>query len=437
VFINILKIIEPLKTNKHTDHIFHTPDISIELNCHGSNEYTKVSFPVKYGLFSKIETADYIFEFNLNHEIRHAKSKKKAWIHPSEWLKRTMGNDWVYYSTGGYSGVYEALGEYYLPNLMYTTNSLLGGKPFREKEIDTIVHHWHNIISQVQDKGMPNRFSRWLQKVLEPTPEKLAEKANTLIDISGSRVTVLPPDARHVDYNLIPLTISDGCLYKCRFCKVKNKKKFTVRSKQDINHQLSRLKHLYRKDIINYNALFLGEHDALNSPPGLILETVEDAYNALEFKTSYMKKNYLFIFASVDSLLNKSRAFFDSLNRLPFQTFINVGLESYDQQTLDLLGKPLTPKKVRQAFEEIQAINAAASNIEISSNFVMDETLPNGHYEALMALIRKSVTRTVPKGCIYLSPLKFGSPSRQVLYEFYKLKSQSRFPTFLYLIQRL
>jgi len=150
-----------------------------------------------------------------------------------------------------------------------------------------------------------------------------------------------------------------------------------------------------------------------------------------------MKKNYLFIFASVDSLLNKSRAFFDSLNRLPFQTFINVGLESYDQETLDLLGKPLTSKKVCHAFEEIQAINAAASNIEISCNFVMDETLSNGHYEKLMALIRKSVTRTVPKGCIYLSPLKFGSPSRQVLYEFYKLKAQSRFPTFLYLIQRL
>jgi len=115
------------KNQTFQNQTFKTEDLSIELNCQGDTEYTKVSYPVKYGLFS----------------IRHAKSKKKSWIHPSEWLKRTMGNDWIYYSTGGYSGVYEALGEYYLPNLMYPTNSLLGGKPFNENEIDQIVKNWH------------------------------------------------------------------------------------------------------------------------------------------------------------------------------------------------------------------------------------------------------------------------------------------------------
>lgn len=424
----------PLKIN---DHTYQTPDVSIELNCHGNNEYTKVSFPVKYGLFSRIETPDYIFEFNLNHEIRHAKSKKKAWIHPSEWLKRTIGNDWVYYSTGGYSGVYEALGEYYLPNLTYPTNSLLGGKPFKEKEIDTIVNHWHQILSHISARGMPDRFYSWVQKIQEKKPDLLEEKARALVDISGSRVTVLPPDARHVDYNIIPLTLSDGCLYKCQFCKVKNKKTFASRSKQDIDRQIFLLKDLYKKDITNFNAVFLGEHDALNAPSELILETAKKACSAFKFKTAYMKDNYLFMFGSVDSLLNKSETFFESLNRLPFQTFINVGLESYDRRTLDLLGKPLTPKNVKQAFNKIQTINRAVPNIEISCNFVMDDTLPEGHYSALMALIRDSVNRTIPKGTIYLSPLKFGSPSRQVLYDFYKLKSQSRFPTFLYLIQRL
>jgi hypothetical protein len=410
---------------------------SIELNCCGAVEYTKLSYPVKYGHFSRLETDDYIFEFNLNHEICHAKSKQRTWIHPSEWLKRTMGNDWVYYSTGGYSGVFEALGEYYLPNLMYPTNSLLGGTPFKEKQIQGIVKGWYKIISQLRDTGMPDEFSQWLLSIQQQTPEKLQKKAQRLFDISGSRVTVMPPDARHVDYNIIPLTISDGCLYKCRFCKVKNKNKFCLRSNQDIDNQITRLKKLYDKDIINFNALFLGEHDALASPCELILETVEKAYDAFEFQSSIMEKTYLFMFGSVDSFLSADDILFTTLNDLGFQTFINIGLESYDQATLDLIGKPVTKKQVGQAFEKIQTINDTFSNIEITCNFIMDESLPDAHYDALMTLIRDSATRTKPKGCVYLSPLTFGSPSREALYDFYRLKSLSRFPTFLYLIQRL
>lgn len=425
-----------LKTKNDKLHKFQTWDLSIELNCQGNTEYAKVSYPVKYGLFSRLETRDYIFEFNLNHEIRHAKSKKTTWLDPSEWLKRTYGNDWVYYSTGGYSGVFEALGEYYLPNLTYLTNSLLGGKPFKEEAIKEIIKDWHQILSQLPDTDLPKPFAGWLQAVREQTPERLQQKAQDLFDISGSRVTVMPPDARHVDYNIIPLTICDGCLYKCRFCKVKNKKEFSIRSGQDIARQIGRLKRLYDKDICNFNALFIGEHDALNAPGELILKTAQDACEAFEFQASYMKGNFLFMFGSVDSFLNAGNTFFESLNCLPFQTFINIGLESCDQGTLDFLGKPLTPEKVTLAFEKVQAINDTFSHIEITCNFIMDESLPDSHYTALMTLLRESVTRTKPKGSIYLSPLKFGSPSRQVLYDFYKLKALSRFPTFLYLIQR-
>ncbi|MCP3872334.1 MAG: radical SAM domain-containing protein [Desulfobacteraceae bacterium] len=423
--------------NKAFQTTYLSNNIKIQLNCEGNSAYEKVSFPLKYGLFSRIETPDYIFEFNLNNEIKHAKSKTKAWIHPSEWLKRTIGNDWIYYSTGGYSGVFEALGEYYLPNLMYPTNSLIGGKPFEDNEIDTIVKNWHQIISQLPDKNMPDNFHQWFEAIRHHSPESLEKKAQMLFDISGSRVTVMPPDARHVDYNIIPLNITDGCLYKCQFCKVKNKKKFSIRSQQNINDQIIRLKQLYNKDIINYNALFLGEHDALNTPSNLILNAVRKAYHTFELHKSYMKGTYLFMFGSVDSLLNADKHLYKKLNDLNFKTFINIGLESYDQTTLNILGKPLSAKKVGQAFKKIQDINDTFINIEISCNFVMDETLPDSHYDTLMTLIRENINSPKPKGTIYLSPLKFGSPSRQVLYDFYKLKAQSRYPTFLYLIQRL
>ncbi len=432
-----MRPIEPLKIQINPPQSFRTQAFSIEVNCRGSREYTKISFPVKYGIFSRLETHDYIFEFNLNHEIRHARSKKKTWHHPSEWLKRTMGNDWVYYSTGGYSGVFEAIGEYYLPNLMYPTNSLLGGKPFEEAEIHDIVTNWPDILSGLQNNALPEEGSEQLWNIRQKTPRILQQKAQTLFDIIGSRVTVMPPDARHVDYNIIPLTIADGCLYKCNFCKVKNKKPFSIRSTADLDHQMMALKELYGKDIVNYNALFLGEHDALNAPAGLIIETARNAFDVFGFHSSVMKDSFLFMFASVDSFLNADPFLFEGLKKLPFQTFINIGLESCDKTTLDLLGKPITPHKVKTAFEKAQKINNTIADIEITCNFVMDESLPAGHYESLLSLIRESSQRTKPKGCIYLSPLKFGNPSREILYDFYKLKALSRFPTFLYLIQRL
>ncbi|MCP4670143.1 MAG: radical SAM protein [Desulfobacula sp.] len=416
---------------------FRNNNIAIELNIHGEKEYTKVSYPAKYGIFSKLETRDHIFEFNLNHEIKHAKAKNSTWRNPSEWLKRSIGNDWIYYSTGGYSGVFEAIGEYYLPNLMYQTNSLLGGRPFNEEPIDHIVKKWHETLLSLPSKEIPDDFLPWIQAIQQQTPEKLKNKAQKLFDITGSRVSVMPPDARHVDYNIIPLNISDGCLYKCRFCKIKNHKKFKVRSQQNIDNQLEQLKQVFNNDVINFNALFLGEHDALNAPEDLILETMLKAYHSLNLRTSYMAGSYLFLFGSVDSFLNKTDTFFSKLNQLNFQTFINIGLESYDQATLDLIGKPITKKMVGQAFKKIQDINNCFSNIEVTCNFIMDESLPDSHHESLLALIQESTSKKKPKGCVYLSPLKFGSPSREVLYDFYKLKAKSRFPTFLYIIQRL
>jgi len=414
-------------------------DLSIELNCLGAREYTKTSYPVKYGFFSRLETRDLILEFDLNHEIRHAKSKNAQWIHPQEWLKRTKGNDWIYYSTGGYAGVFESIGEYYLPNLMYTTNSLLGGKPFEEPEVARLSTHWHETLSGIEmDKtAMPGTVAQWVEKTMSRTPADLANRADKLFDIPGGRVTVLPPDARHSDYDVIPLTIADGCLYKCRFCKVKNKKAFTQRSKQDINRQINLIKNLYAEDLINYNALFLGEHDALNAPSDLILYAARTAYDQLNFGQSIMKNPGLYFFGSVDALLNTDEALFEGLERLNFQTYINIGLESADQETLDRIGKPITTEKVVKAFERMQAVNQQYSHVEMTCNFIMDEGLPGGHNTSMMELVREKFKFTRPKGSVYLSPLKFGRPSREVLFDFYHLKTRSRLPMFLYIIQRL
>ncbi len=112
--------------------------------------------------------------------------------------------------------------------------------------------------------------------------------------------------------------------------------------------------------------------------------------------------------------MNAPGQLFTDLSRLPCTVYINIGLESADQETLDLLGKPITTSMVECAFARIQDINGS-----------------------FLRLVRDSFSRPKPKGCIYLPVLKFNSLSRELVFEFNGLKLLSRLPTYLYIIQRL
>lgn len=411
----------------------------ITLEKRGGVEYSKQSFPRHCGIYHEMASAGYVFHFNLNGEIIRAQRRGNDWRHPHEWLKRTKGNDWVYYSTGGYSGVFEAIGEYYLPNFAYPSNNLLGGHPFADEEIRSLADSWYQIVSDLAASlPEPSTATRaFVRQVLANSPAALEEKAQRLRAIVGGRISVLPPDARHVEYNLIPLTIADGCLHKCRFCKVKNASVFRPRTTPEITVQLDRLKNLFAADLRNCNALFLGEHDALQAGPDLVLFSIEEAYRRLGLAESYIETHRTFFFGSATSFLNTPDTFFADLARLPGLFYINIGLESADQASLDKIGKPISSRVVRDAFTRMQEVNDRYGNIEMTANFIMADDLPANHYPAILDLIRESLVFTKPKGSIYFSPLTFNQPSRARLFEFNRLKIQSRLPTFLYLIQRL
>jgi len=419
--------------------VFISDNCKITLEKQGCTSYTKMSFPLPCGIYNEIETNHYILQFNLNGEILRAKGKTKGWAHPHEWLKRTQGNDWVYYSTGGYTGVFEATGEYYLPNFQYPTNSILGGHPFDQEEILRITVSWHQIIREVTEQigDVPDAINSFLLTVLANNPDTLHQRAKELHRTIGNRISVLPPDARHVDYNLVPLTISNGCLYKCKFCKVKNSSAFVEKTQEEVTEQLHHLKKHYGKDLVNYNSLFLGEHDALNTKAKLILWSLEKSFEEFGLNTSYTSGSNIFLFGSVTSLLNAPLQLFRQLAEFPAMTYINIGLESADQETLDLIGKPISEKLVREAFLRSQEINDNFSSIEITLNFIMDEKLPENHYKKILGLIREDQLHVKPKGCVYFSPLTFDSPSRSRLFEFNRIKIMSRLPTYLYIIQRL
>ncbi|MFO8031712.1 MAG: hypothetical protein R6U22_04145 [Desulfohalobiaceae bacterium] len=107
-----------------------------------------------------------------------------------------------------------------------------------------------------------------------------------------------------------------------------------------------------------------------------------------------------------------------------------------DQQTLDLLGKPVQASQVRRAFRRMQDLNQRFSNLELTGNFILDKDLPQGHWEAVLDLLQAQAKPLGDKGSIYFSPL-----GRQNIRwqrdAFRRIKFRSRLPVYLYVILRL
>ena len=266
----------------------------------------------------------------------------------------------------------------------------------------------------------------------------MRKRADQLRRILQAQVTVLPPDCRHVDYDVIPLMITDGCLYNCSFCEVKSGQHLSCRSRDNIVRQLHALRDFFKKDLHNYNSIYLGQHDALAADPGDIIFAARTAYDLLDLGESFMQEPKLFLFGSAESFLQMDKYFWDNLDRLPFYTYVNLGLESLDGNMLELLGKPVAPGDMAKAFNRMLKINNSYEHIEVTANFLLSEMFPPGHISSLLEhTAADRLGSHTAKGCIYMSPLKGNTNSKAILNLFREIKLKSRIDTFLYLIQRL
>jgi hypothetical protein len=417
-------------------------NLAISVEKQGPSSIAKATFPLRYGKYSEIRTSDYEFLFNLNGEIKFIRGIHTNWPHPAEQFKRTDGNDWVYYSVGDDSsenGIISWMGEYYLPCLPYTSNPVWEVNYFSNSVIMNAFAAWTQLYGSLHGFGIDRLHARakgLISLILENHDGVLHQRSQRLNEIIGERVSVLPPDTRHVDYEIIPLIIADGCLYHCKFCCIKSAKRFQARSGNDILEQIRQLKLFYGRNLENYNALFLGNHDALEAGDELVFIAASEAYKAFQFDTR-AKNPLLFMFASVDSLLKSKDLVFEKIDHLPFYTYINIGLESLDTSVLELIGKPLDESKVREAFNKMLYINNTYKNIEVTANFVIGEGLPAEHYSSLKELLRDAPVIPGGKGVIYLSPLKDSPKKRELLPLINEIKDQSKLPVFIYLIQRL
>jgi hypothetical protein len=419
---------------------FSIDDLSITTEKQGADKYIKISYPFRYGKYSEIKSGNYTFQFNLNGEIKTIQGRGEGWLDASEWLKRNPGNDWTYFAAGGYTGAYDFTGEYYVPCLPYDSNGIFGHNRFDSPEVANAFESWHQLIDRLNaiDKtGIPRKINNFINRVLLMGPDRLSQRAQQLHDIIGGQVSVLPPDTRHVEYDVIPLTIADGCLYNCGFCRVKSGKGFKPRKQENILNQIYQLKRLYDKDIANYNAIFLGQHDALFAGAELIEFAARQSYEIFEFKNSVIKDPRLFLFGSVDSIFRADESLLKMLNKLPYDTFINIGLESADPATFEMIQKPLDKKKVTRAFHKIMAINKQYNKVEISANFLYGADLPETHMPSILELTRNQLDHFHSKGTIYFSPMENIGSIQDVKNKFTEFKTLCRLPVYIYLIQRL
>ena len=421
---------------------FQLDTFTITLDKEGSREYAKVSYPIRYGRFSEIRSPEYVLQYSLNGEIKYIQGRTQSWPHPAEWLKLTVANDWVYYSTGGYSGVCDFFGEYYLPRLSYQSNAINGVNPFEDASVQSAFEYWQALHAKIRGmigKPAKGNIKDFLQLILRNDARVLGLKARRLHSIIDGRITVLPPDTRHVDYEVIPVIVADGCLYNCGFCRVKTGHDFRPRSRKDILRQITSLKGFYGRDLSNYCSVFLGQHDALNAGLELIEFAARSAHDIFELERSYLKGSWLFLFGSVDSLLRAPYRLFDSLHDLPYYTYLNIGLESVDPATMEALQKPTRIGRVIEAFDKMLELNRRYERIEVTANFMFGDELPVGHIPSLVELTGSRVDHFWGKGALYLSPLMDGRRKARgdLIREFNKVKIQTPLPTFIYLIQRL
>jgi len=154
---------------------------------------------------------------DLNGEIKYIRGLNVNWPHPAEQLKRTDGNDWVYYSVGDKSSEHSIiswLGEYYLPCLPYPINSIWEVSYLSNLNIMNTFAAWSQLYANLygaRRDGLHSKANNLIDLILNNDDRVLYERSQKLNAIAGGPMSVLPPDTRHVDYEMIPLIIADGC----------------------------------------------------------------------------------------------------------------------------------------------------------------------------------------------------------------------------------
>lgn len=382
----------------------------------GRRDFEPLSYPARYGLLWEVWFKKLVLRFDLEGRIKEVVVQSTQ-----ELLRRTMGNRWLFYEWGNYDQTFALTGAYYLPRDMGEYPYVMG-PGFREA-------------ATLLGKEMKATDSALLLKGLC----ELDASARRLKDLLGVNIAVLPPETLWIRYEILPVLISEGCLYGCHFCTVKGPIAYKTISRKEIREQIIGLADLYGQEAANLGGIFLGQNDALAAESELVLYGAETAWEVI---LSHSIRSYrgLYLFASPHSFLQCQFSLIESLDRLPYDGIhINIGLESPCEKTLNQLGKPINPVIVQDVIQKAMVLNRETAKVVVSLNFLISHQLPNSHIKALEDILSFQLKKTA-RGAVFLSPLtslkNHGNPSSPFIRrEVLRLKSLSVWPLYLYLIQ--
>jgi len=403
----------------------------------GQPVHRKLSYPARCGLYHELLTPAGRYHLGLDGFPKFFQGSRSDWPHPQEWLKITRNADPVYYSTQGYSDVYALTGEYYYPLPAYPTNALYVPDAGQRAAMDRFVsiHREMTGLAAACRNG-PYREGRILEMFSAWTWEGMTAFSRRLHRIIQAQVPVLPPDCRHVDYEVLPLVIAEGCQANCGFCRIKSAAEFRLRTPAEIRAQLAGLAALFGDELANYRGVFLGQHDALAAGGAVIEEAVASVLELLDPKERHVRGLEVFLFGSTGSFLDLDDSGLARLQALPCRLFVNIGLESFDQGTLEYLRKPLRADENRAAFARMLAVNRSGGSLSVTANLLLGDPLAPGHLRSLQAVL-SSPQHPHPETVVYLSPMLGAYQPASILGTVRMIKNIAKVRTYPYMIHRL
>lgn len=272
---------------------------------------------------------------------------------------------------------------------------IIGEKHFRDikqipiDEIKPLIEQSHVLIRNNQVR-LPNVFHTPLVKILKMNSIALQNSAKEFENIYLP-ISILPPD----QYMSLVIQMTEGCNYnQCTFCNFYRDRPFKIKSTDDLELHLSKVKSFFGEGINLRKSIFLADANALAVPQKRLVSGLKLIHNKfLQFKNIYS-------FIDVFTGLKKSVNDFKQLNKLGIKR-VYLGVESGNSDLMLFLNKRQLNKDIIELTH-----NLKKGNINVGIIFLIGAGGNKYSGKHLMDSIKLLEQLPLSKGdIIYLSEL--------------------------------
>ena len=201
-------------------------------------------------------------------------------------------------------------------------------------EIVPLIEQSHILIRDNQDR-LPNTFHTPLDNILKMNTKILANSAKEFENIYLP-ISILPPD----QYMSLVIQITEGCIYnQCTFCNFYRERPFKIKSVNELERHLNKVKLFFGKGINLRKSIFLADANALSVPQNRLIKGLELIQN------KFPQFNNYYSFIDVFTGLKKSANDFNQLSKLGIKR-VYLGVESGNSDLMLFLNKKQLNKDI-------------------------------------------------------------------------------------------